>query len=181
MAKSLTVLGVRCSNRDFAYAVLTGSKDTPKNVEVRTLPYPKGFAKPQSLHWLLQEIHSVLKRHSIQKIVLKQFEGKSRGGTFEDRVEHEAAVMLAGGSLGLRAVFKKMNSTIAKDLGQKGRSKYLASLDTWNPTFDSFSDKEREAIHAAWSNLPDGCPGLIMKDALALATSERFGWSSTRA
>jgi hypothetical protein len=62
--------------------------------------------------------------------------------------------MLAGGARGMRAVFKKVKSTIAKDLGQKGRSKYLANLDTsWAPTFDGFSDKEKEAIQAAWSEL----------------------------
>jgi hypothetical protein len=117
----MTVLGVRCSNRDFAYAILGGSKETPEQVAVRTIPYPKGFAKPQSLHWLAQEVDGLLNRHSVEKIVIKRIEGKTRGGPFEERVEHEAAVMLAGGARGMRAVFKKVKSTIAKDLGQKGR------------------------------------------------------------
>jgi hypothetical protein len=72
----MTVLGVRCSNRDFAYAILGGSKETPEQVAVRTIPYPKGFAKPQSLHWLAQEVDGLLNRHSVEKIVIKRFEGK---------------------------------------------------------------------------------------------------------
>jgi hypothetical protein len=154
MTEQLTVLGVRCSNRDFAYAVLSGSKATPHQIEVRSLTYPKGFGKPQSLHWLAQEVDALLNRHSVQKIVIKRFEGQTRGGPFEERVEHEAAVMLAGGARGMRAVFKKVRSTIAKDLGQKGRAKYLTNLDTsWTPGFDGLSDKEKEAVHAAWSEL----------------------------
>jgi hypothetical protein len=155
MADQVKVLGVRCSNRDFSYAVLAGTKNAPEQLDVQTLTYPRGFAKPQSLHWLVQEVDGLLRTYSIQKIVIKRFEGKVRGGPFEERVEYEAAVILAGGAQGIRAVFKKMKSTIAKDLGQKGRPKYLANLDTsWVPEFASFAEKQKEAIQAAWSELP---------------------------
>jgi hypothetical protein len=151
----MSVLGVRCSNRDFAYAVLSGTKSQPAQVDVQTLPYPKGFAKPQSLQWLLQEVDGVLNKHSIDKIVIKRFEGRTRGGTFEERVEHEAAVILAGAIRGMKAIFKKLRSQIAKDLGQKGRPKYLANVDTsCFRNFDGRNDKEKEAIQAAWSELP---------------------------
>jgi hypothetical protein len=146
----MTILGVRCSNRDFAYAILDGTKQTPSQLKIATLSYPRGFAKPQSLHWLFQEADALLRRHGIEKIVLKRFEGKSRGAPFEDRVEHEAAVILAAAERGMKAVSKKVKSQIAKDLGQKGRARYLAELDTsWLPSFGTLSDKEKEAVQAA--------------------------------
>lgn len=151
----MTILGVRCSNRDFAYAILDGRRDTPELVKVGTLSYPKGFVKPQSLHWLFQEADGLFRQNGIEKLVIKRFEGQSRGAPFEDRVEHEAAVILAAAQRGMKVVFKKVKSQIAKDLGQKGRARYLAALDTsWLPCFGDLSEKEKEAVHAAWSELP---------------------------
>jgi hypothetical protein len=87
--------------------------------------------------------------------VIKKFEGKSRGKTYEERVEHEAAVIIAAANRGLRKVPKKVKSTIAKDLGQKGRAHYLSVLDTSHfQTFESESEKTKEAILAGWSELP---------------------------
>jgi hypothetical protein len=150
----MTVLGVRCSNRDFTYAILDGTKQEPQQIEVATLSYPKGFAKPQSLHWLFQEAEGLLQRHQVDKIVLKRFEGQSRGTPFEERVEHEAAVILAAAKRGMRAVFKKVKSQIAKDLGQKGRARYLAELDASKlPAYENLREKEKEAVQAAWSEL----------------------------
>lgn len=150
----MAVLGVRCSNKDFTYAVLDGKKAEPKLLVRETLTYPAGFSRPQSLYWLFQEVNALSEKHKITKIVIKRFEGRTRGQTFEDRVEYEAAVMLSAGSRGSRAVFKKVKSTIAKDLGQKGRAKYLANLDTSPfPNFPELTEKEKDAIQAAWSEL----------------------------
>ncbi len=150
----MPILGVRCSNKDFAYAVLDGTKGAPQQVELKTLPFPKGFKAAQSLHWLNQEVSDLLEKHAIDKVVIKRFEGRTRGATFETRVEHEAAVMLAAASKGMTAVFKKVKSTIAKDLGKKGRARYLATLDTSHfPGYADLSDKQREALQAAWSEL----------------------------
>lgn len=150
----MTVLGVRCSNKDFTYAVLDGTKAAPVLVACETLNLPKGFAPAQSLYWLFQETTGLLSQHSVSRVVIKRFEGKTRGGSFETRVEHEAAVMLAAGAEGNHAVFKKVKSTLAKDLGQKGRARYLAHLDTsWAPTYSQLSDKQKEALQAAWSEL----------------------------
>ena len=151
----MTVLGVRCSNKDFSYAVLDGTKQAPALVACGTLSFPAGFAPAQSLFWLFQEATDLLEAHSISKIVIKRFEGKARGGSFEVRVEHEAAVMLAAGARGNHAVFKKVKSTLAKDLGQKGRARYLAQLDTsWAPEYSDLPPNQQEAVQAAWSELP---------------------------
>ena len=151
----MSVLGVRCSNRDITYAILDGKKRKPSLLKMEAISFPKGYSPSQSLYWLFQEIGDLLSQYDITKIVIKRFEGRTRGKTHEDRVEHEAAVMLAGGARGMKAVFKKVNSTIAKDLGQKGRTRYLANLDTsFIPGFSKLPAKRQEALHAAWSELP---------------------------
>jgi hypothetical protein len=91
-------------------------------LKLRHLVYPKGFVKAQSLHWLYQEADGLFRQNGIEKLVIKRFEGQSRGAPFEDRVEHEAAVMLAAAQRGMKAVFKKVKSQIAKELGQKSRA-----------------------------------------------------------
>jgi len=150
----MTVLGIRCSNTDFAYAILDGSKRSPNEIVIGAFAYPKGYAKPRSLRWLVQEIDGLIDKHEIRAIVLKAYEGRTRGKAHEDRVEHEAAVIIAGANRGLTAVFKKVNSTIAKHLGQKGRARYLQRLDTTVlPSFASASNKVQEAMLAAWSEL----------------------------
>jgi hypothetical protein len=152
----VNVLGIRCSNRDYTFAKLSGTKKIPQVVDCNTTLYPKGFSKPQSLKWLLQEIDTLIKRHNIQKIVIKGFEGRKCDKCFVERVEHEAIVYLAGASCRVMPVLRKVSSTIAKDLGLKGRAHYLTtSLDTsLIPSYDNYSAKAKDAILAGWSELP---------------------------
>lgn len=153
----MKILGIRCSNKDFTYCVLSGTKSNPREYLSDTLAFPKGYALPLSLKWLVQEIDGIIVEHSIKAITLKGFEGRSRGKTYEERVMHEAAIIIAGANRGIKLIIKKVNSTIAKDLGQKGRAKYLANLDfTLIPKFDGASDKLKDALTVAWSELKNG-------------------------
>jgi hypothetical protein len=154
-SKTMSVLGIRCSNKDYTFAVLTGTKKSPQLIDSQTLPYPKGFSKPESLKWLLQEIEDLITKYKVEKIVMNKFEGKIRGNTYEDRVEHEAVVYLAASNKGIASVFKKVKGSIAKDLGLKGRAGYLnTSLNTsLIKDFDKHSDKSRDSILAGWSKL----------------------------
>jgi len=152
----MKVLGIRCSNSDYTFSVLDGTKTSPSLIDTRNLAYPQGFRLPKSLKWFLLEIDALLTNHSIERIVIKGFEGRTRGKAYEERVEHEAMVFLAAENHGLKAVFRKVKGTIAKDLGLKGRGQYLStSLDTSAiANFDSYDDKTKESIWAAWSELP---------------------------
>ena len=152
----MNVLGIRCSNRDFAYTILNGSKSSPIIVHSDIVAYPKGYSKSQSLKWFLLEIEDLLKKHDIKRIVMKQHEGPTRSKAYEERVEHEAMVYLADEDLGIGAVFKKRGCTIAKDLGLKGRAHYLiTSLDTSSiPDYDNLPEKIKDAVLVAWSELP---------------------------
>jgi hypothetical protein len=151
----MNILGLRCSNKDFAYVLMSGTKAAPQLAECRTLAYPKNFAHPRSLLWFTQEIEQLIRKHSVQGIVMKRSEGRSKGGSFEMRVEYEAAAYLAAARCNVMRAFKKVKSTLAKDLGLKGRAHYLdTSLNTSViPGFADFSEKEQESILCAWSEL----------------------------
>ena len=153
----MKILGIRCSNKDVTYCVLSGTQTRPKEFACDTVAFPKGYSLPQSLKWLVQEIDGIIEEHGVKAIALKRFEGRTRGKTYEERVMHEAAIVIAGANRGIKHVTKKVNSTIAKDLGQKGRAKYLANLDlTLIPSFRGASDKLKDALTVAWSELNNG-------------------------
>jgi len=49
---------------------------------------------------------------------------------------------------------RQVKSTMAKDLGFKGRGRYLATLDTSAiASFTQLDDKIQEAVLVAWSGL----------------------------
>lgn len=151
----MNILGIRCSNTDYTYAVLAGDKSSPQLIEFETIAYPKGFSKSQSLKWFHQELVALIQRYSIERIVMKAGEGQIRGKPYEDRVEHEAMAYLAAADCGIKAVFKKVKSTIAKSLCSKGKAAYLStSLDTSVfVDYDKHKPKVQESILAGWSEL----------------------------
>ena len=151
----MAILGLRCSNGDYSFAVLSGSLDSPTVDDSGTIHAPKGFSRPQLLKWFFQELQDLHARHGIRCIVMKGSEGMAnRGGSFIERIELEAMAFYAGAELGIRPVHRKVKSQIAKGLGQKGKAKYLERVDT--SVIDSFaqlSPKVQEAVLAAWSEL----------------------------
>ena len=151
----MSVLGIRCSNKDFTYAIMTGTKKNPSVLHIASVTVPKNFTRPRALPWMVQEIQDLIEKHAVANVVMKASEGRFRGKPYTERVELEAAVYIAAGMNGMNAVFKKVKSTIAKDLGLKGRGHYLqTTLDTSVIVdFDAYSEKEKEAILAGWSEL----------------------------
>ena len=149
-------LGLRCSNTDFCHVILTGKSDSPRIEEKDQVSFPKGFNKQQSLKWFLQEIKKILRKYPVKVIAIKGTEGMAaRGKRFVIRIEHEAMIYLAAANLGIKHVFKKVNNTIAKDLGLKGKGKYLfTKLDcSIFPDFERENDKMKDAIRVAWSSI----------------------------
>lgn len=104
---------------------------------------------------MYQEISDICKRHCVSAICMKGSEGLAvRGAPFVDRIEMEAMVFVSGHELGIKPILKKVKGTIAKNLGQKGKAKYLKRLDTSAmPAFSTLDEKEQEAILAGWSEL----------------------------
>lgn len=150
----MNVLGLRCSNRDYTFVVIDGTRESPNVIETETISYPRSYSKPLALKWFLQEIENLIGKHNVLKIVIKASESRRCSKAYEERVEHEAIAILAAANCGLKAVFKKVKSTIAKDMGLKGRAHYLSKIDTTViHNFDSYNEKTREAVLAAWSEI----------------------------
>ena len=150
------VLGLRFSNSDYTWVVLKGTKESPTVCASGGAKMPKGLHRPQTLSWFCQEIELLISQNGFTKICIKNTEAMARkGNTYEMRVDHEAAAFIAAANHGIKSVFKKVNATIAKDMGLKGKGKYLKTFDT-SPIadFDQRTGKEQDAIMAAWSELP---------------------------
>ncbi len=146
--------GIRCSHKDYTYCVLTGTQQKPNLIIIDSCAFPKGFGKAKSLQWMVQEIELIVKQHEIELVAIKKFEGRTKGNDYEARVEHEAAAIIAAANNGITAVYKKGKGTIAKDLGLKGRAKYLQGFDTTHfADYEKLNDKEKDAVLVAWSVL----------------------------
>ena len=151
----MKILGLRCSNADYSFAIVSGSLSAPVLEASGTVSAPKGYAKPQLLKWFFQELHGLHVQHGPKCIVMKGSEGMAtRGSSFVERTELEAIVFYAGAELGIKPVHKKVKSQIAKGLGQKGKAKYIDRVDkSLIASFDGLPEKQKEAVLAAWSEL----------------------------
>lgn len=152
----MTVVGMRVSNTDCSYCVMSGNKETPAVDVTESFKFAKGLSEPDMLRWLYQEVEPIFNKHSPSVLALKKAETTvRRSNSLDSRIQCEAIVILAAGNSGCKESCKKVKATIAKDLGLKGKAKYLSSkLDTGPiPNFDNFPDKMQEAILVAWSSL----------------------------
>ncbi len=152
----MKVFGIRCSNKDFAYAVVEGTKAAPVLVASAAHLYPKGYSAPAILKWLLQELEGLNKQHSITNWAIKGAEPMAvRGKPYAFRVECEAMISLAAANQGSSNVIRKVKQTIAKDLGLPGKAKSLTEkLDhSLIPGLSNMAGKEFEAVVVAWSEL----------------------------
>lgn len=150
----MSFFGIRCSSNDFSYVILSGSKKTPNIIQKGICSFPSGYSRPQSLKWFSHEIEDLIRKNpGIKVICVKGAEPLARkAGAFVCRVENEAIVFLVAANHGIKAIFRKTKPTIAKDLGVKGKSRYLETLDySVFSEYDKEKVKTQEAILAAWS------------------------------
>jgi len=152
----MATLGVRCSNTDCHFAVLEGSQASPNIKSTKKVKFPKGFSKAEALNWFNQEIADFLKSVKIETIAIRGPENNARrSSSLDTRLQFEGIIFLLSAQLGINEIESKVKSTIAKDLGLKGKAKYLdTKLDaSCIDGFNDFSKKEQEAIMVAWSCL----------------------------
>jgi bisphosphoglycerate-independent phosphoglycerate mutase (AlkP superfamily) len=151
---NMTCAGFRCSNKDYSCSILKGTKKNPQIVECNTISYPKDYKKGENLKWFLQELDNLFDKYKIDRVIIKRFEGMNRDKNYETRIECEAMIFLAATNASINHITKKGKSTIAKDLGQKGRAKYLKSIDTSIILqYNDYSEYQKESILSAWSGL----------------------------
>ncbi len=125
----MSVLGIRCSNTDLAYCVLSGTKEASAIEAASAITYPRGFSAPETLKWLRQEVAQIFERHPCSKVAIKKPElAVSRSNALDTRIACEGVVTLAAAEAGCISVDRLFNASIAKGLGLKGRGKYLKTL-----------------------------------------------------
>jgi len=151
----LMILGIRCSSKDYYYVVLKGGRQQPEIVAYDHVAFPKGYTRAQELKWFFQEIDAIIEKHKIAAVSIKGPEGMARRDkSFVVRTENEAIVQLAASEKGIKLINKKVYCTIAKDLGLKGKAKYLKTDLDYSvfPEFNKMHDSLKDAILAAWSS-----------------------------
>lgn len=152
----MKILAVRCSNTDFTYVVMKGSKALPIVVDSDMTGFPKGYNEPALFHWFHQEIMGLIGKYSPTGVAVKATEPSvRRSSSLETRIRVEGITLMSAAEAGCDIACRKVKSTIAKDLGMKGKGRYLETkLDTSCVTdFDSYKTKQQEAILVGWSCL----------------------------
>lgn len=152
----MKVIGFRCGSSEFSYAVLEGDKANPRIIVKDTVSFPKNYSRPQVLKWLYQEMQQIFTSNDPNAIVLKRTEGSApRGKSFVERVENEAIVLLMASQKNVYNITGKVKSTIAKNLGFKGRARYLKGIFIGSPISEVENSAEniKDAVMAAWSEL----------------------------
>ncbi|WMI72118.1 hypothetical protein RBH88_03190 [Aminobacterium sp. MB27-C1] len=152
----MKILAIRCSNCDFAYAIVEGSKGSPTVIDSEVVGYPKGYDEHVLFHWFHQEIMELINHYSPDGVAVKAAEPMvKRSGILETRIRIEGIALMSGAEAGCSIACRKVKSTIAKDLGMKGKGKYLETKLITSPIagFDSYNTKRQEAILVGWSCL----------------------------
>ncbi len=147
-------LGIRFSTRALAFAVLDGPKTSPGVIDCQKVQYPTHFAHVPLLDWVYMEIETICQKHNVSTVVIKKYEGQTKGNSYEERVHCEGVALLAAHRCSKIPGFVKAKSTLAKDV--KGKAKYLKTKLPTNlvPNFSKYSEMEQEAIICSWSTLP---------------------------
>ncbi len=150
----MKVLGIRCSNNDYTYCILSGTQEIPKVKILRQVAFPANFSAAEALRWFHHEMQEVFNGWNVEAVGIKKPETTvKRSNSLEMRIQNEAIVTLTAAEKGCMVVSRKVKSTMAKDLGLKGKGKYLETkLDTTAfEGFEQFPPKKKEAILVAWS------------------------------
>lgn len=150
----MKVLGVRCSNTDYSFCLLSGTSTSPKIEEAKHVKYPIGYSEAETLKWLRQEFLTICNEQDLYAVGIKRAETNvKRSNPLEFRIQAEAIVSLVAAEVGCGTVERKVGSTVAKDLGLKGKAKYLQTkLDTSVISgFGGYTAKEQDAILVGWS------------------------------
>jgi hypothetical protein len=149
------VIGIRCSNQDFSYAILDGTKAAPILINKSTISFPRNYSRCKELKWFYQELEGLKDSYEIKEWGIKGAEPMAQKGKFyAARIENEAMIFLLCANIGNDNVIRKVKQTIAKNLGFKGKSKYLKEVEFDNiEGYDNCNEKIKEAILVAWSCL----------------------------
>lgn len=152
----MNILGIKCSSKDFSYSIIKGNQESVTLSDSGTVTFPKGYSDSETLKWLSQEIEGLIKKHSIHGIGVKGVEPMGmKGKAYGARMEKEGIIFLQAALCGIKYIKRKVKVTIAKDLGMKGKSKYLETKADFTGIegYDSTNINTQESIQVAVSML----------------------------
>jgi Holliday junction resolvasome RuvABC endonuclease subunit len=152
----MSILGIRCSSKDFSFSIVKGKQDSVTLVDSGTITFPKGYSESDTLKWLSQEIEGIIKKHQVHGIGIKGVEPMGmKGKSYGARMEKEGIIFLQASLCGIKYIKRKVKSTIAKDLGMKGKGKYLETKADFSGIsgYDSANKNTQESIQVAVSML----------------------------
>lgn len=152
----MKILGIRCSSKDFSFAVLNGKQESTNLIDTGTISFPKGYSDSDNLKWFHQEVGGIITKHKIGGIGVKGVEPMAmKGKIYGARMEKEGMIFLQASQNGIKYVKRKVKATIAKDIGLKGKGKYLETKADFSSIseYDKLSKNIQEAIQIAVSML----------------------------
>ena len=152
----MKTIGFRCSNSDLSYAILEGDQSSPKVIEINSMNFPKNYEDGQLLNWFYQEVDGIINQHTPDNIGIRCHEGMVRKkNPFVVRMQIEGMIFLCATKNGIDDIASKTRSTIAKDLGTKGKASYLNKKVDFSviPDYAKLTDKKKEAVQVALSML----------------------------
>ncbi|HLA95299.1 MAG TPA: hypothetical protein VK612_06230 [Pyrinomonadaceae bacterium] len=144
-------LGVRCTNKDCCYVVLTGDYENPVLLKRNEIRFPKDFSRPKTLQWFYREIEGLIQTEEIDLIVMKGMEpmADKNSTTAQHRTENEAIVLLCAENAGI-FVDRVVDASISAKLGGERKYKRKQNYAACVEKFGDADDKTKEAILAAW-------------------------------
>ena len=76
-----------------------------------------------------------------------------KGKSYGQRMELEGIALYIAACRGIRYAKRKVKSTIAKDLGFKGKAKYLTTTVDYSifPDYNNLNAHAKEALKVSWS------------------------------
>ncbi|SMD46368.1 hypothetical protein SAMN00777080_5053 [Aquiflexum balticum DSM 16537] len=152
----MNILGIRCSSKEFSFAIIAGKQDSSKLLESGTIAFPKGYSDSDCLKWFYQEIGGLIAKHKIGGIGVKGAEPMAmKGKAYGARMEKEGMIFLQASQNGIKYAKRKVKGTIAKDLGLKGKGKYIETKADFSsiPEYEKSNGNIQEAIQIGVSML----------------------------
>lgn len=152
----MIILGLRCSPSEFSFSVMEGTLKSHMLVATGRIKYPTGYNHCELLRWLHNEIGGLIGKYQVNGIGVKGTEAMGmKGKSYGERMELEAMIFLQAIQHGIKYAKRKVKSTIAKDIGLKGKGKYLTDgFDYFSiDNFSKMSQHLQEATQVALSML----------------------------
>jgi hypothetical protein len=113
----MQVLGIRCSLKDFSFAVMKGSQKDSSLIDSGAIKYPTGYNEADKMKWFYQEIGELLTKYKINGIGIKGVEPLAmKGKDYGDRMQLDPCQLSSISALSKFLELTSNNTYISKNL-----------------------------------------------------------------